>query len=238
MTTKIEFEVLITPLSQFHIGTGFGVGRFIDKATIKDKLGAIYIPGSTIKGKAKYFGRQLANCLDIKCCAEEQPCKANPCIVCRSFGSPLQQGKFFFSDATLPEEIMNSIMGESRENPAIALRFALNTRTGTKIDRRFGTVQEDCLFTTETGMRGIPLAAQIYGIGNDFIFSDEGELPLELVFLLNSFKLISHLGGGKSQGFGRVKIEWGKIFMNGHEAPFRDSLIEEVEYYDLHRNEG
>jgi CRISPR/Cas system CSM-associated protein Csm3 (group 7 of RAMP superfamily) len=55
MNTKIEFELLITPLSQFHIGTGFGIGRFIDRATIKDKLGAIYIPGSTIKGKAKYF---------------------------------------------------------------------------------------------------------------------------------------------------------------------------------------
>jgi hypothetical protein len=43
MNTKIEFELLITPLSQFHIGTGFGIGRFIDRATIKDKLGAIYI---------------------------------------------------------------------------------------------------------------------------------------------------------------------------------------------------
>ena len=238
MTTKIELEVFITPLSQFHIGTGFGMGRFIDKATIKNKLGAIYIPGSTIKGKAKYFGRQLAKCLGIECCAQDQPCKGNACIMCRSFGSPLHQGKFFFSDATLPDDIMNYITSESEANTAIPLRFLLNTRTGTKIDRRLGTVEEHHLFTTETGMGGISLTAQIYGIGNDFIFSGEGELPLELAFLLNSFKLISHLGGGKSQGFGRVKIEWGQIFMNGHETPFRDNLMEEVEaLYDLYRNE-
>jgi len=238
MNMKIEFKLFITPMSQFHIGTGFGIGKFIDKATIKDKLGAIYIPGSTIKGKAKYFGRQIADSLGLNCCTEEKPCKGNSCIVCRTFGSPLHRGKFFFSDASLPKKFIKSITEESEENPAIPLRFSLNTKTGTKIDRRFGTVQEDYLFTTETGMRGIALVAKIYGIGNDFIFPDGGELPLELVFLLNSLKLITHLGGGESGGLGYVKIEWGKIFINGKETPFSNALIKEVEYYDLYRSEG
>lgn len=238
MNTKIEVELLITLLSQFHIGTGFGIGKFIDKATTKDKLGAIYIPGSTIKGKAKYFGRQIANSLGLDYCTEEKSCKGNPCIVCRTFGSPLHRGQFFFSDASLPKEIMKSITEGSEENSAIPLRFCLNTKTGTKIDRRFGTVQEDYLFTTETGMRGVSLAAKIYGMGNDFILPDKGELPLEFVFLLSSLNLLTHLGGGQSRGFGCAKIEWRKIFMNGKEIPFSSTLIKEVEYYDLYRSEG
>lgn len=238
MNTKIELKLFITLLSQFHIGTGFGIGKFIDKGTIKDKLGAIYVPGSTIKGKAKYFGRQIANSLGLNYCSEEKPCKGNPCILCRTFGSPLHQGKFFFSDATLPEEVTRPITEESEGNPAIPLRFFLNTKTGTKIDRRYGTVQEDYLFTTETGMSGIVFATKIHGIGNDFIFPDEGELPLELVFLLHSLKLITHVGGGKSQGLGYVRIGWGKILINGKETSFSNELINEVQYYDLHRSES
>ncbi len=238
MNTKIEFKLFVTPLSQFHIGTGFGIGKFIDKATIKNRIGTIYIPGSTIKGKTKYFGRQIANSLNLNYCTEKEPCKGNPCIVCRTFGSPLHQGKFFFSDASLPKEIIKSITEENKENPAIPLRLFLNTKTGTKIDRRYGTTQEDYLFTTETGVRGISLTAKIYGIGDDFIFPEEGELPLELVFLLNSLKLMTHLGGEESRGLGYVKTEWGKIFINGKETSFSDGLIKEVEYYDLYRTEG
>jgi CRISPR/Cas system CSM-associated protein Csm3 (group 7 of RAMP superfamily) len=215
MNTRIEFELLITPLSQFHIGTGFGVGSFIDRATIKDTLGALYIPGSTIKGKAKYFGRQMANSFGLGYCAEDNPCKGNPCIVCRTFGSPLHQGKFFFSDAKVPEELIKSLTEENDENLAISLRSFLNIKTGTKIDRRFGTVEEDHLFTTETGMRGITLTAKIYGIDNDFTFLDKGELPLELNLLLGSLSLITHLGGDASRGLGYVRIEWGDVFING-----------------------
>jgi CRISPR/Cas system CSM-associated protein Csm3 (group 7 of RAMP superfamily) len=214
MNTRIEFELFITPLSQFHIGTGFGVGKFIDRATIKDKLGVIYIPGSTIKGKAKYFARQMANSFGLDYCTEDNPCKGNPCIVCRTFGSPLHQGKFFFSDAKLPEELIKSLTEENEENPAISLRSFLNIKTGTKIDRRFGTVEEDHLFTTETGMRGITLTAKIYGIGNDFIFLDKGELPLELNLLLGALSLITHLGGEVSRGLGYVRIEWGDVSMD------------------------
>jgi CRISPR/Cas system CSM-associated protein Csm3 (group 7 of RAMP superfamily) len=217
MNTKIEFELFITPMSQFHIGTGFGMGTFIDKTTAKNKLGAIYIPGSTIKGKTKYFARQIANSFGYNYCTEDNPCKANPCIVCRIFGSPLQQGKFFFSDATVSQKDIKCVTEESEDNPAISLRYFLNTRTGTKMDRRFGTVQEDHLFTTETGMRGIRLIAKIYGTGNDFRLQDtgKGKLPEELMFLLKSFSLITHLGGAVSRGLGYVRIEWGDVLMNG-----------------------
>ncbi|MBT9164582.1 MAG: hypothetical protein DDT22_00429 [candidate division WS2 bacterium] len=238
MNTEIEFKIPLTLLGQFHIGTGFGIGRFIDKTTIKDRVGAIYIPGSTIKGKAKHFGRQIANSLGLKGCTEEKPCKSDPCIVCKTFGSPLHQGNFFFSDAILPREIIKSITEESGENPIIPFRLTLNTKTGTKIDRRFGTVEENYLFTIETGMKGVSLFAKIYGRGNDFIFPDKGELPLELVFLLNSLKLITHLGGEGSRGLGRVKVEFEKIFINGKEASSPDSLIKEVEYYDTYSSKS
>lgn len=218
MTTKIEFELFITPLSQFHIGTGFGMGRFIDKTTSRDKLGAIYIPGSTIKGKAKYFGRQIAMSLGVDYCRDDQPCKGKPCAICRTFGSPLHQGKFFFLDAKIDKRLIKVLREEVQENPAISMRFLLNTRTGTKIDRRTGTVQEDYLFTTESGMRGIKLTSKIYGRGNDFTFSDEKRVPFELLLLKNSLKLITHLGGGSSKGFGRVKLDIGKIFINGEEV--------------------
>lgn len=215
MNTKIEFKLIITPRSQFHIGTGFGVERFIDRATIKDKLGAIYIPGSTIKGKAKYFGRQMATSFSLGYCTEDNPCRDDPCVVCSTFGSPLHQGKFFFSDARVPEEIIKSITEENKDKPAIPARFFLNRRPGTKIDRRFGTVEEDHLFTTEAGMRGIPLTAKIYGSGNEFTFQGKGELPLELNLLLGALRLITHLGGDVSRGLGYVKIEWEDVFMNG-----------------------
>lgn len=215
MITTIEFKLSITPLSQFHIGTGFGMGKFIDKTTSKNKLGAIYIPGSSIKGKAKYFGRQIAMSLGVNCCKDDRPCKDKTCAICRTFGSPLHQGKFFFSDANISESLTNAIKEEEQKNPAISMRFFLNTRTGTKIDRRTGTVQEDHLFTTESGMRGITLSSNIYGKGNDFTFFGENKIPVELLLLKNSLILITHLGGGSSMGLGRVKIDIGKIYING-----------------------
>jgi CRISPR/Cas system CSM-associated protein Csm3 (group 7 of RAMP superfamily) len=213
--TKIEFDLFITLLSQSHVGTGFGMGKFIDKTTSKDKIGAIYIPGSTIKGKAKYFGRQIAMSLGVDCCREDKPCKVKPCATCRTFGSPLHQGKFFFSDAKIDQRFIKVIREEEQENPAIPMRFLLNTRTGTKIDRRSRTVQEDYLFTIESSVRGITLTSKIYGAGNDFIFKDYERIPYELLFLLSSLKLITHLGGGSSRGLGRVKIEIGEIHING-----------------------
>lgn len=223
MITKIEFELSITPLSQLHIGTGFGMGKFIDKTTTKNKLGAIYIPGSTIKGKAKYFARQILISLGEEYCREDKPCKGEPCAICRTFGSPLHQGKFFFSDANINEKLTNTIQKEEgNENPALSMRLFLNTRTGTKIDRRYGTVQEDHLFTTESGVRGIPLTSKIYGVGNDFIFHDGKKIPFELLLLLKSLKLITHLGGGASMGLGRVKIDIiGMVDMNGAKVDSR-----------------
>ena len=218
MNTKIELKLSITPVSQFHIGTGFGMGKFIDKTTTRNKFGAIYIPGSTIKGKAKYFGRQIAISLGEKYCREDKPCKSEPCIICRTFGSPLYQGKFFFSDANIGKRFTEIINEGEQENPAISMRFFLNTRTGTKIDRKSGTVQEDYLFTTESGMRGVTLSSKIYGVGNDFTFYPKERIPLELLLLINSLKLITHLGGGSSRGLGRVKIEIVKIDINGEEV--------------------
>jgi CRISPR/Cas system CSM-associated protein Csm3 (group 7 of RAMP superfamily) len=142
--------------------------------------------------------------------------------VCRTFGSPLHQGKFFFSDATLPKEIIKSLTEENEENSAISLRSFLNTRTGTKIDRRFGTVEEDHLFTTETGMRGITLTAKIHGMGNDFTLLDtgKGKLPEELMLLLKSLSLITHIGGDVSRGLGYVRIEWGDVSFSSFIASF------------------
>ncbi len=178
MITRIEFELSITPLSQFHVGTGFGMGKFIDKTTTKNKIGAIYIPGSTIKGKAKYFGRQIVMSLGEYCCKEDKPCKNAPCIMCRTFGSPLHQGEFFFSDASLSERLIEVVNKEELENPAISMRLFLNTRTGMKIDRRTGTIQEDYLFTTESGMKGIKLTSMIVGRGKDFTFRNDKKYHL------------------------------------------------------------
>ncbi|TFH44231.1 MAG: hypothetical protein E4G94_03915 [ANME-2 cluster archaeon] len=214
MNTNIEFELFITPLSQFHIGTGFGMGTFIDKTTAKNKSGTIYIPGSTIKGKAKFFGRQISMSLGVDCCRDDRPCKGQPCTICKTFGSPLHQGKFFFSDANISKSFSSTIKEKEQINPAISMRLFLNTRTGTKIDRRTGTVQEDHLFTTESGIKGITLTSKIYGRGN-FTFFDKNIIPLELRLLIDSMKLITHLGGDSSRGLGRVKIDLGKIYING-----------------------
>ncbi len=66
-------------------------------------------------------------------------------------------------------------------------------------------------------MRGITLNAKIYGVVNDFTFQDtgKGKLPEELMLLLKSLSLITHLGGDISRGLGYVKIEWGDVFING-----------------------
>ena len=219
MNTIIELNVSITTLSQFHIGTGFGMGKFIDKTTSRNKHGAVYIPGSTIKGKAKYFGRQIADSLGEKFCTENNPCRNEPCMICRIFGSALHQGKFFFSDANLSKKFTDIIIEEEgEENPAHAVRLYLNTRTGTKIDRRSGTVCEDSLFTIESGMRQIMLNSGIYGTGNDFTIKPGEKIPFELLLLIKSLNLITHLGGESSKGLGRVKIDIGPVYINGEEV--------------------
>ncbi len=55
----LDLEVTITMEAEFHIGSGFGVGRTIDAGIVKDEDGLAVIPASTIKGLARAAAAEL-----------------------------------------------------------------------------------------------------------------------------------------------------------------------------------
>ncbi|KPL75298.1 hypothetical protein ADN00_12975 [Ornatilinea apprima] len=220
---SIEFQ---TP---FRVGTGMGQAGFIDNTTIRNRDGLAYIPGSTIKGRARAAALKLAPSFDISThsttsdqtgCLVTQP--DGPCAICRIFGAPQWPGMLSFEKADLHGEISNILKTlDLHETPikTHAQNYGRLLRTGIGIDRKLRVVVPDRLFTNECVGTKIPFTGRIIGE-----FPSSSPIELDLALLLAALKSISHLGGGRGRGLGRCEFTFIKIQVDGKEKSL-DQLI-------------
>lgn len=210
-----EYKFVIQFKSNFHVGSGFGFAQIIDNTTIKNAEGVVYIPASTIKGKLRCICRKIAMSLnevgyhqkgtDLICDGGRlnniSVCKtrlSEACIICRLFGSVFQSGKLIFHDAQLSKEKkIDEIQLLQKIN-----RFSnvqTETISGVKISRRSRTSDAKQLFNSENGLHTLSFEAKISTI------NDEDLKPREEELLLWGTKALTHLGGQKSRGLGRIE---------------------------------
>ncbi len=192
LTVKVELH------SDLHIA---GVGRtaaLIDRCIERDAQGRPYIPSTSFKGRVRAHYERLMHALgyDMKNCKPPAPgnmCNDpnDLCPACALFGSPVQQSRVEFSP----------LAPESPSEPT--------TRIGVGVNRKLNTVEQGRLFFYEAAPR-----TRI----KSFTGTVRGwATEPEIAQLIAAIQLITHFGGQKARGLGRVrvKVEQAYLKQNG-----------------------
>jgi len=228
---QIEIQFDLITKSAFYIGSGMGIAGVVDNACLKDMDGFVYVPGSSIKGKLRYFCKQLLQMLSFKtsipvCGTLGRPeiCMSDTCLICKLFGSSYTEGAFHFSDARLKNEFIATLQ---KQTP-LDMGYQSSLRTNNKINRYTKNAEPGHLFTTEVGERELILNGKIHGYfeGIQCEVSDN-PIPLEVILILSGLHLLNSLGGQKSRGLGNCELE--NIEINIDDCQYNHSDILNVD---------
>lgn len=211
---KINLKLKIQFKTTFHIGSGLSDNKRVDNLVVKEE-GFPYIPGSSLKGRIRYQFNKIASTISpdnfntlhsgsrdyLSCQNQNRICKTEhvreSCLHCRIFGSEFFSGSLYFSPARLKKEVRNKI--EKFGGIQKYQQHLYEIRTGNKINRKLQTTEDSSLFNYEMANGQYPFRAEISGQAH---MNEE-----ELTFLKRCIELLDFLGGNKSRGLGRCKIE-------------------------------
>lgn len=230
MTKKeIWIDFTLQTVTPYHIGSGFRAGGILDNGLVKEGDGLPYIPASSIKGRLRYFAKQLCSIIDVAGDTAQALCNTaerrhycypadkvrasglSPCLICRLFGSPAFPGSLLFQDATL------ALLKDNQD-------LLTSERAGVMINRTTRTAKTGHLFFTETGIDGLLFSSQIEG---EVVILDENESPpKELTILVSALKMLDHIGGQRSRGLGRLQTTLRSIKLDGHEISTTSALTQ------------
>ena len=231
---NIEIKYSLTMQTAFFIGSGLGIAGVVDKGCLKDVNGFVYIPGSSIKGKIRYFCKQLIQLKQFKtsipvCQTLSNPeiCKTNtPCLICKLFGSSFTEGALQFLDAKLKQELQEALKSGESARSLLDAKYQVSFRSNNKINRYSQITEKGHLFTSEVGESGLEFEGKIIGTIDGEIMD---KVPMNFAFLVAGMNLVNNIGGQKSRGLGYIKnleIEYIKV----ENKPYQFSdLTEEME---------
>lgn len=207
--------------SSVHCGSGLP-RLMIDRAVRRDADGYLFVPGSTVKGAlrdrceqlARLFGLTARSPHDEKAALDEY---AAPDLPSRLFGSRLRPGELCFDDLSMRHEDKTFL----RRSLSLSLQTA--ARTQVSLSRRTGTATPGLLFSSEFGLADLCFEGEIFGHISDLPIDDQAHSPTyALLLLLAGLMSLDRLGGNKSTGIGRCRIEIGALQVN-HEP--RDPVV-------------
>lgn len=189
--------------SPVGVFTGLGVAGLVDRVVVRDASGLPHIPGSTVKGRLRFFAERVltnapAEAAELRRHRPDRPhCKdfAHACTVCRLFGNPAIPARLRVGPAVLPAPTADLFRQLLAADPNPVLRPDAELRPGIAVSRRLRSVVPDHLFFDET----VPAV------------TFEGHLRLakdlrddEITFLQGVGRLVDALGSRKSAGRGRL----------------------------------
>jgi len=212
---RLIFSGTLEAVTPLHIGSGKPEAEIggVEMPILRDPEGRPYIPGSSLKGRARAEAERIAREKGIKICdppVVENMCGSREsriesfCIACRIFGTAGKisvASKVKFRDAYPTKKVEE-----------------LLERVGIAIDREKAAVARRALYTIEAVSAGTIFNLEIVAEN----LTDE-----ELKLLLAALKSVedSALGGSSTRGFGKVKMDFKKI----HERSAKYYLGEEAE---------
>ncbi len=184
-----------------------GPGRprpLVDRTVAVDEQGVPYLPASSVRGRVRAHLERLLHALGLPACTPPRPALMCPhaglegtvdgyCLACRLFGSPWREAAVTVEDfRLLPGPYIPEGGGWEK---------VMVVRSGVGIGRKLGTVREERLFFTEA----VPRA-----VGDEELrFAGEMEVRAEpevVGWLVAATRLVTHLGGHKARGLGRVEL--------------------------------
>ena len=181
--TKISIKYQLQLANMLHVGSGTGSKGFLDSYIYRDyseKFGAnvAVIPGSTIKGLLRDSLVNLADTVNV----EEK-------ILLQIFGAEDadKRGALKFSNVE-PCECETEDINEN-----------IGVKYGTAVDRYRGVVKDMALFNSE-----ILFAGKILFAGDITGWVDTGNANEIKEKLCYGLKWLTHIGGSKSAGMGRI----------------------------------
>jgi CRISPR/Cas system CSM-associated protein Csm3 (group 7 of RAMP superfamily) len=188
-----------TPVGVF---TGLGIAGLVDRIVIRDARGLPYVPGSSVKGRLRFFAERLLRSGEPPAPFSVHPapgplCKtaAAACTLCRLFGNPALPGALRVGNAR-PEEPWATLAAQLlRAAPNPVVHADAELRPGLALSRLRRTALADHLFFDET----VPAAAfagemaLVAGLSNE-----------EVAWLAAVGRLVDGLGARKAAGRGRL----------------------------------
>jgi CRISPR/Cas system CSM-associated protein Csm3 (group 7 of RAMP superfamily) len=185
------------PVSIF---TGLGIAGLVDRAVVRDAGGLPYIPGSSVKGRLRFFAERLLRSSGVpdsfRIHASNRPhCKhlSTACTICRLFGSSSLPALIRVGQATLREPWVSLLLSLHEADPNPVVHPDVEIRPGIALSRRRRTALPDHLFLDET----VP-AFQFQGklvLAGEVTSEEEG-------FLVGIGLLVDSLGARKAIGRG------------------------------------
>ncbi|MDH7487489.1 MAG: RAMP superfamily CRISPR-associated protein [Anaerolineae bacterium] len=229
VTLALSYVIEFT--TPFHIGSGYGLAGFVDATAIRRGDGNIYVPGASVKGRARYhltgllgqrWDHDLTPCLPR---AAHQGEALAICTICNLFGSTQVPSLLFFGDATLTAEtdladqVARAAGGrgglDEHERAALRGRSQVERRSQTSISRRRRVAREELLFVTEIGQAGLRFSGLVEGVlpdrGRTVRLADGTQVPKDLGWLMAALRSIEQLGGRKSRGLGHCTVTVGEV---------------------------
>lgn len=177
-----------------------------DRVVALDEQGLPYLPASTVRGRLRAHLERLLRAYDRPVCEPPRPARMCPhaalkgvsdgyCVACKLFGSPWREAAVLCSDFRLADGVQAGVQpGADRLVPTV-----LRTEVG--IARKLGTVSEGRLFFTEAVPQGTE-QEPVRFVGEMEARADRSEIG----WLVAAMALVTHLGGQKGRGPGRVSI--------------------------------
>ena len=205
---RLDLSYYIIWEGRWHVGSGYqsaAADRLLRRFGGVD--GAPFVPGSQIKGVLRYQCERLALALGLEAVNPHagikedeknlvthfKPLTKSTLVVDRLFGTRYQGECLFLTNAV-------PVLPKERTVTSVQPRAAL--------DRVTGTVMEQHLFTTEFAEDNTSLQGTIRARHSSGVLTQDGnDLPYEYALLLASLLSLDTLGGDKSTGLGRCKIQ-------------------------------
>ncbi len=249
-TEHVQIDYYLHFTSAFRFGTGLREG-LIHRIVARDANDYLYMPGSTLKGVLRERCEQLADLFELEVIdphaedlAEVHP---NLAIVNRIFGSRFHASQLYFDDAPLikqQKEWFEPQVGnddyKKTKRPEYR-SWQTEKRTQVSISRLTRTAEPGRLYNSEYGVKGLKFQGSIYGLLSGFRLEEEEPGTYSLLLLLAGLYSLDfdRLGGNKSTGAGKMRLEISKVSVDGQvlETEALLNKLEELELYALAREE-
>lgn len=188
------------PVSVF---TGLGIAGLIDRTVVRDADGLPYIPGSSVKGRLRFFAERLLQAGSLppgyRLHAQNQPlCKEvdDACTLCRLFGNPSIPALLRAGQAS-PVPPWHDIFSQLlKANSNLVVHPDVEIRPGIALSRLRRTALPDHLFFDEA-VPAITFSGSL--------LLDSRVTPQETRFLIWVGTLVDALGARKATGRGSLE---------------------------------
>lgn len=200
----VEIKYSLTFRTPVSIFSGLAIAGLVDRMVMRNDKGLPYLPGSSVKGRWRFFAERLLRSGDVPAGlrihrTKEPLCKdvVNACTLCKLFGNSaipamIQVGQAELDDSQRP---LFLTLLERNYNPVVYPDTEI--RPGIAISRTRRTILEDHLFFDEAVPSSVIFSGKVRV--NDVV------VAIEKQFLSVSGRLVDRIGGRKAIGRGALE---------------------------------